>query len=645
MRSVLFFLLIHIFCYQIRASNDSLISVEANAYLLKGSQFLGETFNLDSAAYFAEKAIELFASINDTASIATAYNNLGLVSYYKGDYPLTLDLWKKSLALQLAVDNKREISRMYTNIGAVYFNISDDVEALKNYLNAQKYAEEIQDSLRLMTVYANIAAIYGQKSNTFDKALEFHFKALAVGEHLKDNNTLGTVSGNIADILLAQDKDSLALIYYEKCLVAHKGTREESYALQQISRVYSKKKDYEKAREFLQASYEVANEFGLVMDKAFALHDLGIISIQIGKVDQAIELLEESFSLGKSIQSVRIIHKTSGALKKQYANKGMYQKAYEYSLIHEQYQDSIYNAELDNKISELITDYKLEKKEDEITMLNQEKKLQELQYKDEVRRKKTSRNIAIGIGFIILIISGGLWSRLRYVRRSSTILQQEKDRSERLLLNILPVEVAEELKEKGKADARDFENVSILFTDFVSFTETAEKLSATELVQEINACFEGFDHILEKYQIEKIKTIGDAYMAAGGLPVPTEDSVRNTILAALDMQAFIWERRKYKDQRGEATFKMRVGIHTGPVVAGIVGVKKFQYDIWGDTVNTASRMESASEAGKVNISNDTYKIAKDDPQFIFESRGKIAVKGKGEIEMLFVSLKNKENDG
>ena len=224
------------------------------------------------------------------------------------------------------------------------------------------------------------------------------------------------------------------------------------------------------------------------------------------------------------------------------------------------------------------------------------------------------------------------------MRKSRAVLQKEKDRSDNLLLNILPAEIAQELKEKGKADARDFEMVSILFSDFKNFTGLSEKMTAKDLVANINTCFAAFDSIMQNYNIEKIKTIGDSYMAAGGLPVSSEDSVKRTVLSALDMQEFITNLHLEKELKGEHAFEMRVGIHTGPVVAGIVGVKKFQYDIWGDTVNTASRMESNGEIGKVNISEDTYNAIKHDPEFSFESRGKIEAKGKGEIEMYFVSI-------
>jgi len=272
----------------------------------------------------------------------------------------------------------------------------------------------------------------------------------------------------------------------------------------------------------------------------------------------------------------------------------------------------------------------------------EEARLVQEAHEEEVRKEKQTRNYLGGAGLLALLLAGGFYSRWRYVKKSKVIVEKEKDRSNNLLLNILPADIAEELKIYGKAEARDFDMVSILFTDFKGFTEQSAKMSASDLVNEINVCFEAFDGIMDKYGIEKIKTIGDAYMAAGGLPAPTDDSVKNTVLAALGMQAFIIERKAAKSAKGEMAFEMRVGIHTGPVVAGIVGVKKFQYDIWGDTVNTASRIESNGEVGKVNISQATYELLKDDPQFAFESRGKIEAKGKGEMDMYFVSLKSEE---
>ena len=213
-------------------------------------------------------------------------------------------------------------------------------------------------------------------------------------------------------------------------------------------------------------------------------------------------------------------------------------------------------------------------------------------------------------------------------------LQFQKDRSDELLLNILPVEVAEELKSKGHADAKLIEHVTVMFSDFQGFTQISENLSPNELVSVINECFSAFDKIIQKYGIEKIKTIGDSYMAAGGLPSPNTTHATDVVNACLEIQKFMIEFRNERIAKNLPSFEARIGVHTGPVVAGIVGIKKFAYDIWGDTVNTASRMESSGEVGRVNISETTYNLVKD--VFDCEYRGKIDAKGKGQMDMYFV---------
>lgn len=203
-----------------------------------------------------------------------------------------------------------------------------------------------------------------------------------------------------------------------------------------------------------------------------------------------------------------------------------------------------------------------------------------------------------------------------------------------MLLNILPEETAEELKATGTAKTKSFESVSVLFTDFKNFTQASELLSAEDLVQEINYCYSAFDEIVTRHNIEKIKTIGDAYMCAGGLPVSNTSHPEDVVRAGLEMQEFIERNKRERIQKNQPYFELRLGIHTGPVVAGVVGSKKFAYDIWGDTVNTASRMESSGETGKVNISGETHELIKD--KFKCFHRGKIKAKNKGEIDMYFV---------
>jgi len=235
---------------------------------------------------------------------------------------------------------------------------------------------------------------------------------------------------------------------------------------------------------------------------------------------------------------------------------------------------------------------------------------------------------------------GNIHARNKELEREVLIrteeLQVEKKRSDELLRNILPEEVAQELMDKGEAEARSISEVTILFTDFKGFTAISEQLTARDLVAELNACFKAFDHIITERGIEKIKTIGDAYMAAGGLPDARHGSPVDVLCAALEMQDFMQRYQAECSALGKPFFEMRAGIHTGPVVAGIVGVKKFQYDIWGDAVNTAARMESSGAVGRVNISAATYARVKNTPGLRFNTRGKVQAKGKGEMEMWFV---------
>lgn len=228
----------------------------------------------------------------------------------------------------------------------------------------------------------------------------------------------------------------------------------------------------------------------------------------------------------------------------------------------------------------------------------------------------------------------------KVVERTAEVVEQKNEavkqrrRSDELLLNILPEEIADELKETGTAKATHIDQVTVLFTDMKDFTLLSERLTPEELVSEINVCFTAFDKIVEKYGLEKIKTIGDAYMAAGGLPTPNSTHAKDVVNCAIDIVAFMKELKERKKQQGKIAFDLRIGIHTGPVVAGIVGLKKFAYDIWGNTVNIASRMEKAGEVGKINISKATFEYVKDEFTCIY--RGKIEAKNIGMIDMYFV---------
>lgn len=233
---------------------------------------------------------------------------------------------------------------------------------------------------------------------------------------------------------------------------------------------------------------------------------------------------------------------------------------------------------------------------------------------------------------------------LRFARRQHVLEQIinkrtedliiEKEKSEALLANVLPRNTATEIMAKGKAAKIKYNFVTVLFSDIQGFTKIAEEMNPEVLIDELDKFFFYFDSVVEKYGIEKIKTIGDAYMCAGGIPEKNRTNPVEVILAALEMKAYMTRLKDNPEVAGMKYWDIRIGVHTGTVVAGVVGQKKLSYDIWGDTVNTASRMESSGEAGKINISGTTYEFVKD--FFTCEYRGKMPVKYKGELEMYFV---------
>lgn len=220
------------------------------------------------------------------------------------------------------------------------------------------------------------------------------------------------------------------------------------------------------------------------------------------------------------------------------------------------------------------------------------------------------------------------------VAQRTAQLTQEKKKSDTLLLNILPVSIADELKEKGHAQPVRIDSATVLFTDFVGFTKISESLTPEEVVAELDKCFSYFDQVTEKYGLEKLKTIGDSFMCAGGVPEANRTHAIDACLAALEIQAFMKQMKEIKHQQGFPYWELRLGINSGPLVAGVVGHKKFAYDVWGDTVNTASRMESSGLAGEINISQSTYELVQ--KWFVCENRGRVSAKNKGEIDMFLL---------
>ncbi|MCB9269647.1 MAG: tetratricopeptide repeat protein [Lewinellaceae bacterium] len=575
----------------------------------------------DSAFILAEELVSFGLDHHYARAQFAGYTLQGVSWVNRSDYQKTLDYYLRALNVAKRMGNSTALAIAHNNVGSIYHNEGDYTQALDHYIKSLEY----NDPRQIGPTLNNIGTIY-MNQNNYSKALEYCIRSLDLNRQKGDQGAvaatltkMGAIYRELEDYSNSLDNYSQSLEIFQQ--LDHKTGIADTY--NSLGLLYQRQGEYPKALDFHEKGLTYYEQLGDKNGMALSANNIGEIYLKQKDYNKALAYCQRGYDLSVSFHSLVRKRASCSCLYDTHKALGNGDKAL------------LYLEQL-NAVEDSLNSQETAKKLQQMEFQAEARTIQEA-HEAEVRQKEKTKNISLIIGGFFLLLAGAFYIRWRYVRQSKASIQIEKERSENLLLNILPEEIARELKEKGKADARDFEMVSILFTDFKDFTEQGSRLSAAELVNEINSCFEAFDAIIEKYGIEKIKTIGDAYMAAGGLPVPSDDSVKNTVLAALEMQEFISKRKSEIGPGRKHAFEMRAGIHTGPVVAGIVGVKKFQYDIWGDTVNTASRVESSGQPGLVNISQTTYELLSDDPDLTFESRGKIEVKGKGEMEMYFVS--------
>jgi class 3 adenylate cyclase/lipopolysaccharide biosynthesis regulator YciM len=579
--------------------------------------------NIDSSISISIRTKTLAENIKFKKGEALANKYIGTAYYLKGDYKQAILNWENALNIYKQIGDKKGIANILGNQASAFFTEGDDAKSLELDLKALKIAEEINDTLRIVTCLANVGTIYMNKKATFSKALASLERANFLSKIINDSYTIGTTSMNLGELYFKKKNYDISIKYLNESLNACRGTESEPYALNYLGKVYTSSNKLDKALSVHKNAIEISKKLDLKLDLIQSLIGLAQTYETQKEFKKAVDFYKEAVDSGLTLNALQEIKEAYEGLSNSYGKLKDFSSAFKYQNLLLSIKDSIYNNNTDKKLGLLQLNFDIEKKESKINLLTKDKEIQE----QEITRQKIVRNSFIG-GFAIVLLFAAVFFKQR------NRIGKEKKRSDELLLNILPEEVAEELKEKGEAEAKLFDEVSVLFTDFKGFTAMSEKLTPKELVRDIHECFSAFDRIMEKYGIEKIKTIGDAYMAAGGIPVPSETHALNIVDAAFEIRQFIEDGKARKIAEGLPFFEIRIGIHTGPVVAGIVGVKKFAYDIWGDTVNTASRMESSGAPGKVNISSTTYELVKD--KFQCEHRGKIAAKGKGEIDMYFV---------
>ncbi len=524
----------------------------------------------------------------------------------------------------LKTRNQKYLQLAYTEMGAALRMKGNLEEAIEAYFKSADMAKELKSNSSMANSYLGIADVYSV-SGAHENSILYYKKAISLLRNTKDSLLLGASLINAGDEYVNVNELDSALIYLKES-----GTifdlknylPGKAYNLGNVGMVYAGLNKNDLAEKNITEAITLLEQLEDYYAIADYLTYMSDIYKDKGDFPRAFNYAKKSLDLAKIYGLKNQISDSNLLLSKLYEETGNIEDSFKYYKDYIVFRDSLNNLESIQNMADIRTNFEVSQKQTEVDLLEQ-------------KRQKQRITIIAGIISLALItiLAFGLFRRNIFIKKTSAIIQKERDLSNKLLRNILPEETAKELIDNGKVLAKKINEVSVLFTDFKGFTKQSENLSPEELVESVNFYYSKFDEIVEKYGLEKIKTMGDSYMLAGGLPFPTKDHALKITEAAFEISKFVLDAKK-DDSDHITHFDIRIGINTGPVVAGVVGIKKFAYDIWGDTVNIASRMESNSEPGKINVSEATYQLIKH--KFKCTYRGEIEAKNKGKLKMYFV---------
>lgn len=613
---------------------------------------------------------------------ASAWNALGVVEEIKGNIQLAIEHYQQALALRENLNDQIGIAALHNNLGNAYESLGQFEKALGAHRQSLYTVEQLRDTVRMARAHLNLSGVFeemGAYPEAYDQvnAARFFFEArndtpgiakaytllghiryelemtsearrwyeqaLILRERLGEEASIADALsdlGNVLDEMGVQDSSRLAVTLYRRALEIRKKLDDEpglaalynnlGVALKHLNQ-YATAMDY--LRQSLALRTQQDDQPGLME----VYNSLGDVTYGQEKFAEALHYTELYYAIAQRIHDGKFVQKAYKDFAKIYAAMGNYAQAYTYRVKYDELRYERLNESRAQDFERKDVLFSEQKRQAEIT-----RQQHELELRDAKLAKANIRTSAlIGGAIALLLLAALLFNRNRIRARANlelsnknVAIERERARADRLLQNILPEKTAQELILHNAVQPVRYESVTVLFSDFVGFTTIAELVPPEDLIAELDACFRLFDSIMEKHGLEKIKTIGDAYMCAGGLPTPNSTHAVDMVEAAIEMQHGLQQLMRSKPNDGKPVFEMRIGIHTGPVVAGVVGSHKFAYDIWGDTVNTAARLEQGSLAGKINISETTYQQVHHLYNCTF--RGNLAAKNKGEIAMYFV---------
>jgi len=597
-------------------------------------------FNPDSGILYGKKGLQTAQKWGNKKVIAYIYRAMATNYRYNGDYERAGLYNDSALKLYTEIDNKEGAAGVYGNLSILKIDQSDYPAALDYAFKGLKIYEELGKKERVAASLGNISIIYSDMSN-YDKALEYLQRALKMGEEANDKKGVAITLSNIGRTYTMMGKDSLALEYDFKALKAADELGNTSIALSIYSFIgtsYYNLKNYNEAITYFTKGLSLSKELKNKKAVAEQLGNLGDIYLGIAQdsirltntgsatlpskrdaLYKAIDYSGEAAKVHLELHNLRDLSANYHTLAQAWEMAGDKQRALDAYKLYVDYHDSVFSKENKMKMASL-------EKQRELDSVKQQVKIDSLKISAQNLEASKRRN-----DFIFLFIGMGLLVVV------TVFIARERKKSEHLLLNILPPKIAERLKNKEHPIADHFKAASIVFIDMAGFTTLAENREPKETVNILNDIFTKFDGLAEQYGLEKIKTIGDCYMAVAGLPHP----VHNHAIAAANMAIHAQELMDgYKTADG-VHIKFRVGLDCGPVVAGVIGKKKFVYDLWGNAVNTASRMESTGVAGEIHCTNNfKEELEKEHShQYSFTSRGITEIKGIGVMQTWLIKAK------
>jgi len=559
------------------------------------------------------------------------WNNIGYATKYVGKQDESKAAFYRSIGAA-GSDNKEMLGAAYYNLGLIHHNVKNIDSALISFIKAEDYYMESEDfesaanalNMQAMSYYHRNDQFNAQK--VLDKAFALEKEHGLAKQKARSHEIRTYVHQDLYEFELALESH-LKFLSIRDSLLTEERSRESRLMLDQYQ------------------IEQIEKQLRLIWSK----NEMDVLNLAREKAEKEAE--RERFRTKEKEDELRIAAlERDEILAREQLQKLLLE---EERLAVENKEKELALMQRDNDLKELALEKErllVSENEKQLKLLEQENEIEKQKRLNEEQEFKNKLQLAIGGFIFLLFIIIGILIAYRQLRKrkkqieaqsliiaeSKLVIEKEKEKSEGLLLNILPVKVAEELKLNGVSKPKHYDEVSVGFTDFSGFTMISEKLSPAELVAKLDEIFLEFDKIIEDHGLQRIKTIGDAYMYAAGLPDPMDNHANIIVKASIELRDFI-DRYNSKLVKDVPKWNVRIGVNTGPVVAGVIGIKKFAYDIWGDTVNTAARMESSGEIGKVNISGTTYDYIKDN--FRTEHRGKVSAKNKGAIEMYFVENK------